>query len=158
MLPRLAPVQWLAVNAGLRRQRRAPSQGCKRLAHHGSLVLDNFDINLNQAIYTIKQASSPGQPLFGLDAKIFNAILKKAAMATNLQDLVTLLKRRTEEGVRRRGRWNSYASVRRYGKMGRLQKAAQETPTNVWSYGLLASKNLQEWIRYPRRAAKPPML
>ena len=50
------------------------------------------------------------------------------------------------------------ASVRRYAKTGRLQKAAQETPKSAWQYGLLASAHLEEWLRHPEKAVKPPNL
>lgn len=54
------------------------------------------------------------------------------------------LKLRRLEEIQRRGRWKSFASVRRYEKGGRLQQLLRQLPKKVLSDALDAASNIEQ--------------
>ncbi len=60
-----------------------------------------------------------------------------------------LLGRRDRESVRKRGRWHTYTSLRRYEKSGRLQQVLQTTPPAVLPYCQMVEKRILELLLGP---------
>ena len=69
-----------------------------------------------------------------------------------------LLQRRPLEEIRKRGRWTSHQSVRRYEKSGRVQKAMAETPPEIQTFCRWAADGIQEVLHGKCALRTPPGL
>ena len=65
--------------------------------------------------------------------------------------------RRDAEGIRRRGRWRTLASVRRYEKHGRMQQALARTPEQTKQYSAAVAPQIANWLRGQRFQRLTPL-
>ena len=115
---------------------------------------------LPAAIYRLRSvgSSNPHSPIFNLTSQQLKKTMEEAGKALNLECLGPIhpyrlrhggasrdfaLKRRRLEEIQRRGRWRSFASVRRYEKGGRLQQLLQLLPQSTLDQAVKATKDVE---------------
>ena len=104
-------------------------------------MVGGFDLDLSLFLKDRKASCRSNEKFFSLSAADYKEAFKLAARDLKLEkwNLMSyqarhggatrdiLLRRRDLEEVRKRGQWQSYSSVRRYEKSGRLQRVVQTT-------------------------------
>ena len=138
-----------------------------------TVTVDELDFALNNILKQLKQRGKRGERLFSMTMPEYRNAFQQAATDLGLEQEKlnpyqvrhggpsrdALLRRRDLTEIRKRGRWVTSASVRRYEKHGRMQQALGRTPPPVMEYCKLAAANIGEWLRGPQSAvATPPGL
>jgi len=142
-------------------------------AFDDTIVLANADVLLDDALRRLRRGKKEESPLFGVTLEEARDAFAQAAEMMGLGNLGlclyqarhggasrdALLRRRDLEGIKRRGRWSTTSSVRRYEKHGRMQLALSRTPNDVMEFCLKATARVQDIVdnkkvelRLPREA------
>ncbi|CAK0820931.1 unnamed protein product [Prorocentrum cordatum] len=135
-------------------------------AHDDAIIFGNHDVDTARLVRFLMGRRSDDEMLFPIGMRLYKKHFDQACVDLGLDKfrLVTyqarrggatrdiLLQRRTLEETRKRGTWETYSSLRRYEKSGRVQKVMQSTPPHLLAFAKLARGNLEEWLLGVSRA------
>lgn len=136
-----------------------------------SVVLDHPErVFLGPLVAAVRQGRRATDPLFeGVDARSFNKHFREAARCLQL-DVVPYQARhggasggradrfRSLDEVRKRGRWRSEASTRRYEKHGKLQAKLAAMPDKMRRHMGDVAQHIEAIMRLTRRAPPAPIV
>jgi hypothetical protein len=132
-----------------------------------SITLD-YQPDLAPASYALTAGKSPGDDLWPFttdqdlalrrELKLDELDLSRYSMRRGgaSRDLLTNLRDRAS--VKARGRWESDASLKRYGKATRVLKELKKVPPEVLEYALVIEQTLTHCVMCPQNTPRPPTL
>ncbi|CAK0886249.1 unnamed protein product, partial [Prorocentrum cordatum] len=129
-------------------------------AQDDTIIFGNHDVDTARLVRFSMGRGSDDEMPFPIGMRLYKKHFDQACVDLGLDKfkLVTyqarrggatrdiLLQRRTLEETRKRGTWETYSSLRRYEKSGRVQKVMQSTPPHLLAFAKLACGNLEEWL------------